>query len=107
MARLWQRQRDMTERRKRPRSGSHPLAERAKLRPRGPALERRNGQRLTVQVDEETLNRLRNAVFWTPGLTLAGFIKQCISERVDRMERARGGEFPQRSKPLKAGRPPR
>ena len=46
-------------------------------------------QRLTVQLREDTIERLRNAVYWTDGLTIAGFIEKCIASGVDKMERDR------------------
>ena len=85
----------MTERRKKARG------------PRLTTVERREKERLTVQIDGEVINRLRNAVYWTPGLTMTGVVEQCISDAIRGLERRRGGAFPQRSHPLKAGRPPR
>jgi hypothetical protein len=85
---------DVTERRKRARG------------PRLTTVERREKERLTVQIDGEVLNRLRNAVYWTPGLTLTGVVEQSISDAVRAFERRRGKRFPQRSQELKAGRPP-
>jgi len=87
--------REVTERRKRARG--------PKLR----TVERRGKSRLTVQIDGHVLDRLRNAVYWTPGLTMTGLVEHCISEAVKGLERRRGSEFPERSHPLKAGRPPR
>ena len=96
MARLWHLPAVcVTERRKRPRT------------PRLRAVERRQKERLTVQIDGEVLDRLRNAVYWTPGLTMTGLVERCIAEAIRGMERRRGAAFPQRSEPLKAGRPPR
>lgn len=102
-------------RRGRSRHADHPLERHVKLRPKGLAIDRRSEpreratekQRLTVQLAGGVLDRLRNAVFWTPGLTITGFIERCISETVDPMEKERGDEFPERSHHLKAGRPPR
>jgi hypothetical protein len=77
---------------------------------RGPSLraaERPDKERLTVLISGEVLNRLRNAVFWTPGVTMTGIVEKCISDAVESLEQLRGGEFPQRSEELKAGRPPR
>lgn len=99
----------VTERRKGKRGEErrHPLRELARLRPAGPAVERRGGERsrITVQLPAATLDRLRNAVYWTPGVTLTGFVERCVSERVDRMEQERGSTFPSRTKELKPGRP--
>jgi len=96
LERLWQRTPPrVTERRK---------------KARGPALtarERRRKQRLTVLINTEVLNRLRNAVFWTPGLTMTGVVEKSISDAIESLEQRRGSEFPQRSEELKAGRPPR
>jgi hypothetical protein len=92
-------------------SGKAPpeVAERRK-KARGPALrarEQSGKERLTVVIRGDVLNRLRNAVFWTPGLTMTGIVEQCISDAVSMLEQQRGSEFPQRSEELKAGRPPR
>lgn len=103
----------MSERRRSKRSSPadrrHPLREKAKLRPTGPALERRavKRERLTVKLHSGLIERLRNAVFYTPGLTINGFIEECIVSIVDRMEKDRGSTFPQRTENLRAGRPKR
>lgn len=77
---------------------------------RGPAVrirERRSKERLTVLISGDVLNRLRNAVFWTPGITMTGIVEKCISDAIASLEDQRGAKFPQRSRELKAGRPPR
>ena len=83
----------------------HPLRAKARLRPAGPALERRERVRMTVQLPEDVIARLRSAVHSTPGLTVAAFIERCISTGVDGMERRRGRKFPSYKGPLRAGRP--
>jgi hypothetical protein len=88
----------MVERRKKKRPGSHPLEASSRLRAR---------ERLTVQLTPGLLDRLRNAVYWTPGSTLAGIVEACISRAIDDMEAARGHPFPQRKEPLRVGRPPK
>lgn len=102
--------RAMSERRSSGRTSSerrHPLREKAKLRTAGPALERRSEkrERLTVKLRTEIIDRLRNAVFYTPGLTINGFIEKCIVSIVGEMEKERGAEFPERTENLRAGRP--
>lgn len=62
-------------------------------------------QRLTVHVTEELSNRVKNAVYWTPGLTLASLAEDALSGLVDQLEKERGGAFPQRTAELKGGRP--
>lgn len=102
----------MSERRRNARSSAerrHPLREAAKLRPAGPALDRRSlkRERLTVKLRAEIIERLRNAVFYTPGLTINGFIEECINSIVGRMEQERGATFPKRTEKLRVGRPKR
>ncbi|GEM_PF-3379429 len=100
----------MSERRRSPRDSKerrHPLRAKVKLMPRGPALDRRTEkrERLTVKLRSGIIERLRNAVFYTPGLTINGFIEHCITSSVDGMERKRGAVFPQRTENLRVGRP--
>lgn len=60
-----------------------------------------------MKLRAEIIDRLRNAVFYTPGLTINGFIEECINSVVARMEKERGSEFPQRTENLRVGRPKR
>lgn len=94
-----------SDRRKRRRSASAAPAER--LKPSGPALERRSEvrERLTVKLPRRILDRLRNAVYYTPKLTVAGLIEKAITLFVDRMEHDRGETFPRRKSDLRPGRP--
>lgn len=91
----------------------HPLREHARLKPAGPAIERRKTpraatrERLTVQLPVDVIERLRNAVYYTDGLTINGFIERCITTIVDAMEASQGKAFPKRKAPLRPGRPPK
>ena len=90
----------------------HPLREHARLKPVGPAIERRTKprstrERLTVKLPIEVIERLRNAVYYTDGLTISGFIERCITTSVDDMEASRGQAFPKRKAQLRPGRPPK
>jgi len=65
-------------------------------------------QRMTVTLPVELLERLRNAVYWTPGLTLARLIEEAVTDTIAAMERRSYGEpFPRRIAQLKGGRPRR
>lgn len=64
-------------------------------------------KRLTVYLPIDLIESLRNAVYWTPDLTLAGLIKEALTESLERREKAHGGPFPRRLLPLKGGRPKR
>lgn len=63
------------------------------------------GQRLTVVIQADLLDRLRNAVYWSAGLTLTALVEDALAETIDRMERKNGKPFPHRMEPMKRGRP--
>jgi len=62
-------------------------------------------QRITVQISECVIERIKNAVYWTPGLTLASLAEEAFSKIVDRLESDREAPFPKRKEELKTGRP--
>ena len=62
-------------------------------------------ERLTVHLPVDLIDRVKNAVYWTPGLTLAGLAEAGFREAVDEMEGQRGEAFPARNGELKGGRP--
>jgi hypothetical protein len=62
-------------------------------------------ERLTVKLSATVIDRLRNAVYWTPGATIAGVVEQCLAHSIDAMERKRGAQFPVREEDLRPGRP--
>jgi len=66
---------------------------------------RRAKERMTFHLPVEVMERAKNAVFWTPGLTLADLAAQALTESVDRLEKKRGEVFPPRKADLKGGRP--
>ena len=61
--------------------------------------------RLTVHVPSDLIERAKNAVFWTPGLTLADLAERALEKELKLIERERGEEFPQRTSELRGGRP--
>jgi hypothetical protein len=62
-------------------------------------------QRMTFILPVDVIDRVKNAAYWTPGLTLADLAAQALTEAVDRLERKRGEPFPPRKSTLKGGRP--
>ena len=61
--------------------------------------------RLTVSLPSDLVDRLRDAVYWSPSLTLAWLIAQSLRTSLMEMESLRQGPFPKRTKALRAGRP--
>lgn len=62
-------------------------------------------QRITVQISVDVIKRVKNAVYWTPGLTLASLAEEAFSRAVDVLESKREASFPERKEELKTGRP--
>ncbi|WP_447977923.1 hypothetical protein [Candidatus Nitrospira bockiana] len=64
-------------------------------------------KRLTIYLPVDLLERSRNAVYWTEGLTLAGLIEAALRDSLERREASNAGPFPRRLAELKGGRPKR
>ena len=63
--------------------------------------------RVTVKLPEAVIERARNAVSATVGLTLAALVERSLTTWIDELEKQRGTAFPARKKPLRVGRPRR
>lgn len=61
--------------------------------------------RFAGSMSSDVLERARNAVFYTPGMTLSDLMEEAVRRYVAGMERKRGKPFPKRTAPLKTGRP--
>lgn len=63
-------------------------------------------QRVTIHVPVELIERVKNAVYWEPGMTFAGFAEQALQEALEKLESKRGSQYPTRKdRQLKGGRP--
>jgi hypothetical protein len=67
--------------------------------------ERPRMVRLTVNLPSDLVEQMRDAVYWTPGLTLAWLIARAVRASLADLEVIHQGPFPRRLKPLRAGRP--
>lgn len=68
--------------------------------------ERPAKQRITLHISTELVDRVKNAVYWEPGLTVAGFAEEAFSTAIEDLEEERGKPFPQRKHHrLRGGRP--
>jgi len=58
-----------------------------------------------VRIPPDLLNRIKNGVFHTIGLSLTEFVEEAVLTKISTMEKKYGGAFPQRKKELSPGRP--
>jgi|GEM_PF-779883 len=73
-----------------------------------PATQIKTGlkQRITLHLSVELIDRVKNAVYWEPGLTIAGFAEKALEKAIDKMEKEKGASYPTRHDyRLKGGRP--
>ena len=66
---------------------------------------RQTKERLTVHLSVPLIERVKNAVYWTPGLTLAGLAEKALAQAIRELEQQNGGAFMPRREELKGGRP--
>jgi len=90
--------------------GDDPLAAVFPPSSTGPAARQevpRSARAITVGVslDPEVLERARNAVYWTPGLTLTALATKALATAVDDLEHERGQPFPARAGKASLRRP--
>lgn len=62
-------------------------------------------ERVTFHLAKSTIDRVRNAVFYTPGLTMAALTEDALSEYIDKLEKKQGEPFKHRTGQVKTGRP--
>jgi len=62
-------------------------------------------ERMTLDLPVDVMERAKNAVFWTPGLTLADLAAHALTEAVDHLEKKRRKPFPARKADMKGGGP--
>ena len=68
--------------------------------------ERPAKQRITLHISTDLVDRIKNAVYWEPGLTVAGFAEEAFIDAINVLEKERGEPFPQRKyHRLRGGRP--
>lgn len=66
--------------------------------------ERPSKVRISAEVAKDVVERIKNAVYWTPGMTMAGFIEDALELAIDQLEELKGA-YEQREKELVGGRP--
>lgn len=72
-----------------------------------PPVRPKTRERVSVVLFPDLMETVRDAVFWTPGETIAGLIERAITAEIQAMADARGEPFPKRTRSIRLGRPPR
>lgn len=49
-----------------------------------------------VSIDEKLIERMRNLVYWTPGISLNRLVEESLELCLTALEEKRGGAFPER-----------
>lgn len=90
--------------------GSNPLDQVVPMRPQSPIPPddpepaKAARERVTIALPADLMERARNAVYWTPGATLAGLVEEAVADSLDQIEKRNGGSFKPRGSNLKPGR---
>jgi len=61
--------------------------------------------RITFYISKDTVEKAKNAAYWTPGMTLSSLAEHALGVMVDDLEKVRNAPFPQRESELAKGRP--
>jgi len=62
-------------------------------------------QRITIHLSTELIERLKNVVFWEPGLTITSLTEKALDAELIKLEKKRGNAYPKRTHNLTGGRP--
>jgi hypothetical protein len=63
-------------------------------------------QRITIHLPIDLIEKIKNVVYWEPGLTLTALAQEAFEKAVQKLEEKRGGLYPDRKdRVLRGGRP--
>lgn len=65
---------------------------------RAPKGSKKGLTRTSIQIDDELMERARNAVYWTPGASLNRLFIEGAEMLLDALEQKNGGSFPPRGR---------
>lgn len=69
-------------------------------------MEVKKKERITIHLPVDLIDKVKNAVFWEPGMTLTGFAEYAFEQALKEQEEKRGAPYPERQESnLKSGRP--
>jgi hypothetical protein len=61
--------------------------------------------KITVHLREDLIERVKNAAYWNPRLTIASIAEMGIYQAIEAVEKENGGPYPRREDELRGGRP--
>lgn len=64
-----------------------------------------NKEKLTVHVTHQLAERVKNAAYWNPRLTIAAIAERGLAHVMEEIERENGGPYLPREAELRGGRP--
>lgn len=73
--------------------------------PEAEPVQRGVKERATFHLPVELIERARDAVYWTPGATLAALMETALGDHIAKLEKERGRPFERRGGAIKTGRP--
>src|ERR1700758_4602530 len=62
-------------------------------------------ERVTFKLSLDLIERIRDAVYWTPGATMTRLMEEALTAYLEKLERNRGNAFPRRTGAVRTGRP--
>lgn len=62
-------------------------------------------RKLTVHLSPDLIERVKNAAFWNPRLTITAIAEVGIRKAIEEVEMSHGGPYPPREQELRGGRP--
>ena len=74
-------------------------------RPEGSKAEGQKKEKLTVHLTHDLIERVKNAAYWNPRLTIASIAELGVRFAIEQVEKEHGGPYPPRESELKGGRP--
>ena len=73
--------------------------------PEARPVENHKKEKLTVHLTHDLIERVKNAAYWNPRLTIAAIAERGIAQVIEQIEHENGGPYPAREEELKGGRP--
>ncbi len=68
-------------------------------------VEGQKKEKLTVHLTHDLIERVKNAAYWNPRLTIASIAEIGVKFAIEQVEKENGGAYPLRESELKGGRP--